>query len=864
MHPSWEAKIRQKKIMEQAKSIQGTKINFHNQLCSQLRVVELKHILLYGMTLTQNRFPTSGLKKSLLVESLAGQFKFLYDAKQRENYQNLLGCTADYSRFLFAHQKYQWYNTAIKFPNTNGPWAVFNQSSRPPPTIDNTRVSATTSSTGGPIQATVVAPVAVPTGTAANAAAAAVCSTFDRVEFCESPFTMPIKNVCSPIIFMETRGRTHTKKIQLKLTADLVDTLTESARTPGAAEYGIYWYMCDYAEACQAANRTPKRPVRVAFPQTLTMLVNSKAILQQHFQALKANFPANVNEHIIKSTDLTNSVHVNYNSNSRWVGVLALTKLHSVQSMSRDIRKNSYVAAEDVRKLFFKGSGVDDDDLISTGALVSLKCPLGLSRIRTPSRSKFCQHTQCFDCETFLQMNRQVPTFKCPVCSSAIKSWRELIVDGYFDAILQSTSTNDDQVYIEADGTWKSKRQMETVQVESHSAKRQALEIVVDEFVGLSDSISLHGRPPAKDKRPRVDYIDLTLDSDDDHELMLPLIADDDHESTLPPITDEDIELIEAMISSSNSSSRSNSESEADGLAEKNGTASPIAPESAIPAEIQPAAQASTVQPEAAQASAALEVTTTTGLSRIVPWTTTTADYIASRHHDMSFMPLMRRAAPQLPELQGFPAMPPSSVVTAATATATAAADTDADADAAALTLEHRHTSEFERMTMPVPGPLPKAKRGRRPKALAFSAADIPSIVGLASVSTAQQRPVSPYRDPILPSSALVTPGRQSAHISSHSSSRMTTSPLARSITGSRTVPRPRVRMTVDTTTTAPITPTAHSRQPVIGMSPAYKSLFMNAQMASDSASSDTGVPPTASVAGRNIAPAPGGSYPSA
>ncbi|KAJ1886624.1 E3 SUMO-protein ligase pli1, partial [Kickxella alabastrina] len=765
--------------------------------------------------------------------------------------------------FLFAHQKYQWYNTAIKFPNANGPWAAFNQSSRPPPTIDNTRVSATTSSTGVPIQVAVAAPVAAPTATAtaANAVAAAICSTFDRVEFCESPFTVPIKNVCSPIIFMETRGRTHTKKIQLKLTADLVDTLTESARTPGAAEYGIYWYMCDYAEACQAANRTPKRPVRVAFPQTLTMLVNSKAILQQHFQALKANFPANVNEHIIKSTDLTNSVHVNYNSNSRWVGVLALTKLHSVQSMSRDIRKNSYVAAEDVRKLFFKGSGADDDDLISTGALVSLKCPLGLSRIRTPSRSKFCQHTQCFDCETFLQMNRQVPTFKCPVCSSAIKSWRELIVDGYFDAILQSTSTNDDQVYIEADGTWKSKRQMETVQVESHSAKRQALEIVVDEFVDLSDSISLHGRPPAKDKRPRVDYVDLTLDSDDDHE------------STLPPITDEDIELIEAMISSSNNSSRSNSESEADGLAEKIGTASPIAPTSAAPAAIQPAvqastaqpeaAQASTAQPEAAQASTALEVTTATGLSRIVPWTTTTADYIASRHHGMSFMPLMCQAAPQLPELPVFPAMPPSSVVAAATGTAAAA--TDADAAAAALTLEHRHASEFERMAMPVPGPLPKARRGRRPKALALSAADIPSMVGLASLSTAQQGPVSPYRAPILPSSALVTPGRQSAHISSHSSSRLTTSPLARSITGSGTVPGPRVRMTVDTTTTTtPITPTAHSRQPVIGMSPAYKSLFMNAQMASDSASSDTGVPPTASVAGRNIAPAPGGSYPSA
>ena len=39
------------------------------------------------------------------------------------------------------------------------------------------------------------------------------------------------------------------------------------------------------------------------------------------------------------------------------------------------------------------------------------------ARLKTPVRSKNCQHLQCFDLLNFLKMNEQRQTWKCPQCS---------------------------------------------------------------------------------------------------------------------------------------------------------------------------------------------------------------------------------------------------------------------------------------------------------------------------------------------------------------------------------------------------------------------------------------------------------------
>lgn len=51
----------------------------------------------------------------------------------------------------------------------------------------------------------------------------------------------------------------------------------------------------------------------------------------------------------------------------------------------------------------------EDSDLVATASIMSLKCPLSTLRINLPVRSTLCNHIQCFDGTSFLQLQQQAP-----------------------------------------------------------------------------------------------------------------------------------------------------------------------------------------------------------------------------------------------------------------------------------------------------------------------------------------------------------------------------------------------------------------------------------------------------------------------
>ncbi|KAJ1798376.1 E3 SUMO-protein ligase pli1 [Coemansia sp. RSA 2399] len=298
--------------------------------------------------------------------------------------------------------------------------------------------------------------------------------------------------------------------------------------------------MCTYTRAANATTEVPKRPICVEYPTKLAVYVNAKPIsaIDVH-KATTVRHPLNLSEHLNKVTNQPNNISITYSTHGRWVSSLILTKELTFQTISSEIRKTNFVTAESVRQKFFRTNlgGDDDDDLISTGALVSLKCPLGLCRINTPTRSKYCQHSQCFDCETFLQLNKRGSTWKCPVCSVAVKSWRELIVDGYFEGILQGTSQNDDQVYIESNGDWKKKDVAETTDVDarepSSRTKSRPLEVSLIDDSATSDNDGPSRQSTSRNKRRRTEVIDLTLDSDSENDTDGPNAIPVEQENTV-------------------------------------------------------------------------------------------------------------------------------------------------------------------------------------------------------------------------------------------------------------------------------------------------------------------------------------------
>ncbi|KAI6180919.1 MIZ zinc finger family protein [Aphelenchoides besseyi] len=89
-----------------------------------------------------------------------------------------------------------------------------------------------------------------------------------------------------------------------------------------------------------------------------------------------------------------------------------------------------------IRKSFEKNG---EDDIALDSLKVSLLCPLSLTIMRIPSRSRCCSHLQCFDLFNYLKMNEQRPTWKCPICRNA-SPYSSLVVDGYFFEIIRKAN----------------------------------------------------------------------------------------------------------------------------------------------------------------------------------------------------------------------------------------------------------------------------------------------------------------------------------------------------------------------------------------------------------------------------------------
>lgn len=105
--------------------------------------------------------------------------------------------------------------------------------------------------------------------------------------------------------------------------------------------------------------------------------------------------------------------------------VLQLVHRPSVRSVLQGLLKKRLLTAEHciakIKRNFHNtstGSMTDHDrDAVEQTALkVSLKCPITFKKITLPARGHECKHPQCFDLESYLQLNCDKGTWRCPVC----------------------------------------------------------------------------------------------------------------------------------------------------------------------------------------------------------------------------------------------------------------------------------------------------------------------------------------------------------------------------------------------------------------------------------------------------------------
>lgn len=135
--------------------------------------------------------------------------------------------------------------------------------------------------------------------------------------------------------------------------------------------------------------------------------------------------------------------------------------IYVVERLSTDIiiKNLKQTASQDptiTKKFIQEKSAKDSDGEISTTNIqISLVCPVSKSRIKVPCKSKFCQHLQCFDGETFLKIIEFKKQLKCLICHKPCL-YSDVIVDEYFQQILDDENTESvTDIAIQNDGNWE-------------------------------------------------------------------------------------------------------------------------------------------------------------------------------------------------------------------------------------------------------------------------------------------------------------------------------------------------------------------------------------------------------------------------
>ncbi|CAI7628980.1 unnamed protein product [Penicillium glandicola] len=193
----------------------------------------------------------------------------------------------------------------------------------------------------------------------------------------------------------------------------------------------------------------------IAFPHQVELKVNLDEV-KANLRGLKnrpgTTQPADVTNWIRKKPNYPNNIVMTYALTQKKFFALAnLVKQHPTDDLVSQLKTRKLISKEQVLREM--QNRANDSDIVATSSVMSLKCPLSTLRIQVPCRSIVCTHNQCFDASSFLELQKQAPTWTCPVCSKST-SFESLQVDQYVDDILQSTSPDIDQVTVEPDGVW--------------------------------------------------------------------------------------------------------------------------------------------------------------------------------------------------------------------------------------------------------------------------------------------------------------------------------------------------------------------------------------------------------------------------
>ncbi|VEU21792.1 DEKNAAC102339 [Brettanomyces naardenensis] len=194
----------------------------------------------------------------------------------------------------------------------------------------------------------------------------------------------------------------------------------------------------------------------IEFPQPIELTYNGVK-LTDNVKGIKGKVGS------AKPADLTPRLHENgvnvvdvvyaYTQRS-FLMYIYIVEITTVEELLETVLSRPHIPKDATVKMIREGA--EQDDMVASKELVSLNCPCSYMRMEHPCRSQTCQHIQCFDAYSFLNLQDQAPMWVCPICSHKI-SLETLAVDDYFTEIIHNTNSDIEYVELDSSGKWTPK-----------------------------------------------------------------------------------------------------------------------------------------------------------------------------------------------------------------------------------------------------------------------------------------------------------------------------------------------------------------------------------------------------------------------
>lgn len=293
-----------------------------------------------------------------------------------------------------------------------------------------------------------------PSGHASSSSSSSVSKPVMR--FTPSPFFRADQAVSTVVECMESISSMDRRSQVLSFTLSS-EHVQKLALKPPRYQLRLFCTSSVY----YSPSRTNQPPCPIEFPPTCEVRVNG-TMINANLKGLKKKAgtapPADLGSTVRVGVGSQNKVEIVYVNGQQPVQhkkfylLVQLVETFSVESVIERVKKGKYKSKDEIMANMVQAVN-DDDDIIAGPQKMSLKCPLSYVRISIPSRSIKCVHPQCFDASSWFSMMEQTTTWLCPVCEKTLNV-EDLIVDGYFDSILQATDEDVEDVMVEADGEW--------------------------------------------------------------------------------------------------------------------------------------------------------------------------------------------------------------------------------------------------------------------------------------------------------------------------------------------------------------------------------------------------------------------------